>query len=91
MKPQIWHTKHGTLTVTKTHVIDNNGGTSMWTHAEFLGKAGGILHDILRKTYGDEIYQSAVDLVMSLEADRQMKELLKNQRPGGVEDNAADS
>ena len=93
MRPKIWKVEHGTLTVTKVHVIDNNGGTSMWTHEEFLAKAGGILHSILKKTYGEKIYQEAVDLVMSLVADKQMKALLaqQNERPGGVEDNATDS
>ena len=86
MKPKIWKTKYGTLTVTQQHVIDSNGGITMWTHGEFLVRAGGILHDILRKTYGDKIYQEAVDLVMSLEAERILR-----QCPDGAKENAADS
>ena len=65
MKPKTWTTKHGTLTVTATHVIDNNGGASAWTHGEFLAKEGGVLHDLLRKTYGDTIYQEAMTFVRS--------------------------
>ena len=79
MKPKIWKTEHGTLKVTATHVIDSNGGITMWTHREFLVKAGGILHDILRKTYGDKIYFEAINLVEYI-----VWEKSKQQHPNGT-------
>ena len=63
LEQKTWKTKYGTLTVTPTHVIDANGGTTMWTHEEFLANSGGVLHDILRKAYGEDIYQEAMNLV----------------------------
>jgi hypothetical protein len=79
MKPKKWITKHGTLTVTVTHVIDNNGGASIWTHEEFLARAGGVLHDLLRKTYGETVYNEAISLVRAFKS------------PDSLEDKMTDS
>jgi hypothetical protein len=61
-----WRAPHGTLCITTSRVIDKNGGSTVWSHEEFLHNDNKILYSILTAIYGsqvlDEVYKTLENL-----------------------------